>query len=60
MGKNTGEGFRRGSVRGRAQLEGPHGTYIKRDVKTGRFMAHKRNGEPFKGVALEDDGRRTR
>jgi hypothetical protein len=60
MAVNTGEGFRRGAVKNRAQLEGPHGTYIKRDVATGRFMAHKRDGTPFKGVAKEEDGRRNR
>ena len=59
MAANTGEGFRRGSVTERTQLEGPNGTYIKRDAGTGRFMAHKKDGTPFKGVAQEDDGRRT-
>lgn len=59
MAKNTGDGFRRGSVIDRTQFEGPHGTFIKRDAETGRFMAHKKDGEPFKGVAQEDDGRRS-
>ena len=58
MATNTGEDFRRGSVIGRTQLEGPHGTFIKRDAATGRFMAHKKDGLPYKGVAKEDDGRR--
>jgi len=58
MAKNTGDDFRRGSVIDRAQLKGPHGTFIKRDTNTGRFMAHKKDGLPFKGVAQEDDGRR--
>ena len=60
MAANTGDGFRRGSVSKRSQLEGPHGTFIKRDAETGRFMAHKRDGTPFKGVAQEVDGRKAR
>ena len=60
MAANTGSGYRIGSVRGRTQLEGPAGTYIKRDAATGRFIAHKRDGSPFKGVAKEADGRKTR
>lgn len=60
MATNTGDGYRRGSVKGRTQLPGPHGTYIKRDAENGRFMAHKKDGEPFKGVAQEDDGRKVR
>lgn len=57
MAKNTGEDFRRGAVSKRTQLPGPHGTFIKRDADTRRFMAHKKDG-PFKGVAKESDGRR--
>lgn len=60
MAANTGEGYRRGSVTGRTQLPGPHGTHIKRDAVTGKFMAHKKDGAPFKGVAMEHDGRRSR
>lgn len=60
MAANTGSGFRRGSVSSRTQLEGPQGTYIKRDAETGQFMAHKKDGTPFKGVAKEADGRRSR
>jgi len=58
MAVNTGEGYRIGSVRGRSQLEGPHGTYIKRDTVTGQFVQHKKDGTPFKGVAKEEDGRK--
>ena len=59
MATNTGENFRRGSVRNRAQMEHPNGGYLKRDTETGRFMAYKADG-PFKGVAQEQDGRKKR
>ena len=59
MAKNTGNGFRQGSVDSRTQLQGPNGNYIKRNAETGRFMDQKSGGEPFKGVAKERDGRRT-
>ena len=56
--KNTGEGFRRGSVDNRTQVKAPNGNYVKRDAGTGRFMDQKSGGKPFKGVAREKDGRR--
>lgn len=55
MSKNTGRGYRQGSVRGRTQLPTPKG-FIKRMVSTGQFMDFSEN--PFKGVAKEKDGRR--
>ncbi len=58
MAKNTGRGHRKGSVKGRTQVQTPSGNYVKRDVETGRFMAQKEGGQPFKGVAREKDGRR--
>jgi hypothetical protein len=58
MTKNTGNGFRRGSVDNRTQFQAPHGNFVKRNVETGRFMDQKSGGEPFKGVAQELDGRR--
>ena len=59
MAKNTGEGFRRGSVSGRSQVLNPHNDrYVKRDEDTGRFIAVKSTPGPFKGVAKERDGRR--
>ena len=59
MATNTGEGFRRGSVTDRSQTYNPRNdTYVKRDTTTGRFMDVKSDGEPFKGVAREPDGRR--
>jgi hypothetical protein len=59
MGKNTGEGFRQGAVRGRTQFERPDGLYQKRNETTGEFMEVKQTGVPFKGVAKEPDGRDT-
>lgn len=59
MAKNTGDGFRRGSVNDRTQFEGPNGNWIKRDAGSGRFMDQKSGGDPFKGVAREKDGRRS-
>lgn len=54
MAKNTGEGFRRGEVRDRSQVQNPqNGAWTKRDSDTGRFMDQKQDGEPFKGVRRE-------
>lgn len=59
MGKNTGEGFRKGAVKARTQFQRPDGDWQKRDEKTGEFMKVKGDGDPFKGVAKEPDGRET-
>jgi len=57
MAKNTGDGFRNGSVKGRSQTFNPRtDQFVKRDDGTGRFMAGK--DSPFKGVAREPDGRK--
>jgi hypothetical protein len=54
MAKNTGEGFRRGAVKGRSQVENPlSGHYTKRDAATGEFMDQKADQKPFKGVRKE-------
>jgi len=59
MAKNTGQGSRRGSVDNRTQSQNPkNDNWTKRDTKTGRFVDQKLDGEPFKGVAREPDGRR--
>lgn len=61
MAKNTGKGYRKGSVTDRTQVEGASETHIKRDAKTGRFIDVKSSDEgKFKGVAEEPDGRRTK
>lgn len=59
MAKNTGDGFRRGSVSGRTQFQRPDGHWQKRNEHTGRLMGVKNDGKPFKGVAREPDGRDT-
>ncbi|AOP44266.1 TPA: hypothetical protein ACHK02_004029 [Escherichia coli] len=59
MAKNTGDGYRKGSVTDRTQVQNPqNGNYTKRDTTTGRFIDQKQDGTPFKGVAKEVDDRR--
>lgn len=62
MATNTGKGFRKGSVDDRSQLniDPKKGKYVKRDDKTGEFVDVKEDNKPFKGVAKEPDGRKTR
>jgi len=64
MAKNTGEGYRTGSVDDRTQVKNPAtGKWVKRDRSDGEdagdFMDVKSDGTPFKGVAKESDGRRS-
>lgn len=60
MAKNTGEGFRRGSVDDRSQVYNPNNDrWTKRDTESGRFIDQKADNDPFKGVAKEPDGRRS-
>ncbi|PYJ47140.1 MAG: hypothetical protein DME50_01680 [Verrucomicrobia bacterium] len=64
MAKDTGEGYRKGSVKERTQVENPRGEqWTKRDEtpgseKRGEFKEKKKDEEPFKGVAKERDERR--
>jgi hypothetical protein len=53
------QGFRRGAVKGRTQFQRPDGLWQKRNEETGELMEVKDDGEPFKGVAKEPDGRDT-
>jgi hypothetical protein len=54
MAKNTGRGFRLGSVRGRSQVLNPlTRTWVKRDDSTGRFVDNKTSGGRFKGIRRE-------
>lgn len=53
MAKNTGEGSRKGAVKGRSQTQGADGSWIKRDTKTGRFLGVKSTEGPYKGVRKE-------
>ena len=59
MGKNTGKGYRKGAVTGRTQFKRADGRFQKRNERTGEFMQVKDDGDPFKGVAKEPDGRDT-
>ena len=65
MAKNTGEDHRIGSVDDRTQVKNPAtGHWTKRNREEGaegegQFMDVKSDGEPFKGVAKEPDGRRS-
>lgn len=54
MASNTGNNFRTGAVKDRTQIYNPRiDRWIKRDNATGHFLAVKRDGVPFKGVAVE-------
>ncbi|GGE88983.1 hypothetical protein [Niveispirillum cyanobacteriorum] len=59
MAKNTGDGYRRGAVTDRTQMQRPDGLYQKRNEGNGHFMGVKKDGTPWKGVAKEPDGRDT-
>lgn len=58
MAKNTGDDYRKGSVKDRSQFERPDGHYQKRDDDSGRFMPVKQSPGPYKGVTQEPDGRK--
>ncbi|WP_346825056.1 hypothetical protein ACEN2Y_00725 (plasmid) [Ralstonia solanacearum] len=59
MAKNTGKGYRNGSVDNRSQVHNPQtDQWVKRDDTTGRFVGQKSDGTPYKGVAKERDGRK--
>lgn len=55
MAKNTGKGYRQGSVDNRSQAFNPSTQqWVKRDSDTGRFLDVKQDGNPFKGVRKEN------
>ncbi|MGI4813667.1 MAG: hypothetical protein ACRYG5_11285 [Janthinobacterium lividum] len=59
MAKNTGDGHRIGSVDGRSQIKNPRtNQWVKRNDSNGQFMGQKADGDPYKGVAKEHDGRK--
>lgn len=59
MAKNTGKGYRIGSVDNRCQTYNPRNdTWSKRDSNTGKILDTK-SGAPFKGVAKYVDDRRS-
>ena len=50
----VGDNRRKGAIRKRSQvLNSKTNQYVKRDKKTGRFIAVKKDGTPFKGVRKE-------
>lgn len=50
----TGDGHRNGAVRKRSQVQNPKTKrWVKRDTETGRFIDHKTDKNPFKGVRKE-------
>ncbi len=54
MAKDTGRGFRRGTMRSRSQTRNPlTGIWTKRNRATGQFTAGKTSGGRFKGVRSE-------
>lgn len=56
MAKNapTGDGRRRGMVKGRSQIFNPvTKKWVKRNTETGRFMDMKSDNKKFKGVRKE-------
>lgn len=55
MAKNGAKGGGRiGAVSGRSQIQNPKtGLWTKRDSASGRFLATKKTGGPFKGVRRE-------
>jgi len=54
LAKNTGEGYRKGAVKGRSQVQNTATDhYTKRDTETGQFMDQKADEKPFKGVRKE-------
>jgi hypothetical protein len=54
MAKNGPRGGgRKGAIRGRSQVRGAGGRWIKRNSRTGRFMDRKSDSNPFKGVRRE-------
>jgi hypothetical protein len=64
MAKNTGKDSRKGSVKGRTQVNNPRtNEWVERDegkgsATKGQFKNVKEDGKPFKGVAKEPDKRR--
>jgi len=58
MAKNTGKGYRKGSVNDRSQVQNPKTDQWVKRGPDGKFMDVKDDGTPFKGVAKEKDGRK--
>ena len=54
----SGDGYRKGSVTDRTQVENDNEDWTRRDTESGQFMDQKADGAPFKGVAKEPSRRR--
>lgn len=51
VGTNTGEGSRKGAVKGRVQALNPvTKRYVKIDTSSGRIIDHKKTAGPYKGI----------
>ena len=59
MAKDTGHGYRVGSVKSRSQFVNPRTGLATKRSGDGKFMSVKRTGGLFKGVAKEWDGRKS-
>jgi len=58
MASNTGKCTRKGAVKGRSQTYNPRlSSWVKRESDSGRFLAMKKDGGPFKGVKVESSAR---
>lgn len=53
MAKNSGGGYRIGSVKGRSQTQTSSGHFVLRDTNSGKFINVKSDKAPFKGVTNE-------
>ena len=58
MGKNTGDGFRKGQTKDRKQIYNEKTKqYIKVNTETGRFMSSK--DTPYKGVSIRNNNKKS-
>ena len=59
MGKNNGEGSRKGAVKNRTQTYNPKTKqYVKRDTNTGKIMSTKNT--PYKGVSKDTNAKKAK
>ena len=57
MAGNTGNGHRKGAVKGKTQTyNGKTKSYVKRDTKSGKFVSSKKT--PYKGVKKEQTAKK--
>ena len=58
MAKNTGEGYRKGSVKEKSRVFNPQTERWTKRGPDGKFEDVKSDGTPFKGIAKEPDHRK--